>query len=315
MYEDSTLIGLYLPGNEFLVNPPMDKKIAPGTQLVAITESEETFKLSGHQHYLLDSTAMRVPSPHSPQPQRLLILGWNEESSNIINRLDRYMIKGSCLLVVGNEPNIAEKVTNLAKGLTHLDVTFRSGDIANRALLDQLDIPSYDRVVVLSPLHPVSAQEADAQTIITLLHLRDISERSKRKFPIVTELMEESNLNLARIAQVDDVIVSSQLVSLVLAQMSQDKRRLPALLGLIDPDGQNLKLKGVEDYVALGIPVNFYTVIESAKRWGHLVLGYCVEAQVGNESQNFGVRLNPNKAHTVTFIKGDLLIVVAKDEF
>jgi hypothetical protein len=181
-------------------------------------------------------------------------------------------------------------------------------------MLDELDIPSYNHVVVLSPFDRLSADAADAQTLIVLLHLRDISERSGCKFPIVTELMEESNRNLARVARVDDVIVSNQLVSFVLAQMSENKDRLPALLGLTDPEGNHLQLKPAEDYVVLGSPVNFYTVVESAKRCGHLVLGYCVETEAQDASQEFGVRLNPKKSARITFVQGDRLIVVAKDE-
>jgi hypothetical protein len=180
-------------------------------------------------------------------------------------------------------------------------------------MLDKLDIPSYDHVVVLSPFERLSAEAADAQTLIVLLHLRDISEQSGCKFPIVTELMKESNRNVARVARVDDVIVSNQLVSLVLAQMSQNKDRLPTLLGLTDPEGHHLQLKPASDYVTLGLPVNFYTVVESAKRFGHLALGYCVQTESEDVTQDFGVRLNPHKSAKITFVEGDRLIIVAKD--
>jgi hypothetical protein len=216
---------------------------------------------------------------------------------------------------VGTDPDTPKKMLDLGHHLHHLKVEFRTGNIQDRTLLDELDVPTYDRVVVLSPLNRVSAEVADAETLIVLLHLRDISERSGRKFPIITELVEERNRNLARVARVDDVIVSNQLVSCVLAQMSQNKDRLPTLLGLLNPDGQHLQLKSVDDYVALGSSVNFYTVVESAKRCGHLAIGYCIAGKAEDANQNFGVRLNPNKADRITFASGDRLIVVAKDEF
>ncbi|MBV8885842.1 MAG: NAD-binding protein [Chroococcidiopsidaceae cyanobacterium CP_BM_RX_35] len=313
MYEDSTVIGLRLSDGEILINPPMDKAIAPGTQIIAISENDETLRLSGIQDYEIDAEMIRVPQPHPPQPKRLLMLGWNTDVPEIINRLEQYMAIGSSILLIGANPDTEAEIARRCKELKHLTVKFRVGDIQDRSLLEELNIPSYDHVVVLSPFERLSAQAADAQTLIVLLHLRDISERSGYKFPIVTELMEESSRNLARVARVDDVIVSNQFVSLVLAQISENKDRLPTLLGLTNPEGNHLQLRPTEDYVELGCPVNFYTVVESAKRYGHLVLGYCVEKEAEDTSKIFRVQLNPDKSERITFVQSDRLIVVAKD--
>jgi hypothetical protein len=43
-------------------------------------------------------------------------------------------------------------------------------------------------------------------------------------------------------------------------------------------------------------------------------LGYCLESEGENAKKNFGVRLNPNKSEKVTFVEGDRLIIVAKDQ-
>lgn len=312
MYEDSSVIGLRSPDGKILVNPPMSTEIVPYTQIIAISENDETLRLSGIQDYEIDEKVMQVPHPHPPQPQRILILGWNGDAPEILNRLEQYMAAGTLILLISSNPELEAEIAHQCQNLKNLTVEFRVGGIQERAMLDELDIPSYDHVVVLSPFDQLSAEAADAQTLIVLLHLRDISEQSGCKFPIVTELMQESNRNLAR---VDDVIVSNELVSLVLAQMSENKDRLPTLLGLTDPEGNHLQLKPASDYVALGFPVNFYTVVESAKRCDHLVLGYCIETGAEDASQGFGVRLNPNKSERITFVQGDRLIVVAKDEF
>ena len=81
-----------------------------------------------------------------------------------------------------------------------------------------------------------------------------------------------------------------------------------------DTEGDHLQLKPPEDYIALGYAVNFYTVVESAKKHGHLVLGYCLEAEAEDAKRNFGVRLNPPKSARITFSQGDRLIIVAKEE-
>lgn len=312
-YETSTVIGLRLPDGEILVNPPMNQAIAAGTQIIAISENNSTFRLAEHPDYALDPAAMRIPVSQPPQPKRLLMLGWNTDAPEIINRLEQYMALGSTVLLIGTTPDTKTEIARRCQNLNRLTFEYRVGDIQDRALLDKLDIPSYDHVIVLSPFDELPSQAADAQTLIVLLHLRDISERTGSKFSIVTELREESNANLARVTRVDDVIVSNQLVSLILAQMSENKDRLPTLLGLTNPEGDHLQLKPPEDYIALGHAVNFYTVVESAKKHGHLVLGYCLEAEAEDAQSNFGVRLNPPKSAKITFCQGDRLIIVAKE--
>ena len=307
------MIGLRLPNGDVVVNPPMAKAIAPQTQIIAIAEDEKSFHCATHPRDTIDRSALRIPQPHPPQPLQLLFLGWNEDAPDIIVRLDRYMAAGSSLLLVTHDPETPAKMDTLRKQMQHLRLECRIGEIQDRRLLDSLNVPAFDRVVVLSPFDRLTADQADAETLIVLLHLRDISDKAGRRFPIISQLMKESNRNLARVAQVDDVIVSNQLVSLVLAQMSQNRDRLPAIQGLTDPDGNHLQIRLAEDYVALGHPVNFYTVVESARRFGHLVIGYCVEAEARDESCDYGVRLNPRKSDRVTFVEGDRLIVVAKD--
>lgn len=313
MYEDSCLIGLRSPAGEVIVNPPMDTEITSDTQIIAISENDERLRVSRLVNYQIDSEVIRVPCPHPRQPKRLLILGWNREAPEIIKRLDLYMAAGSSILVIEKNPDTQVEIASKCQNLKSLSVDFRYGDITDRSFLDELDIPAYNHVVVLSPFDRLPAEMADEQTLLILLHLRDISELTGLKVPIVTELMEESNLNLARVTRVDDVIVSNQLVSFVLAQMSQNKERLPTLFGLTNPEGNHIQLKPAEDYVKLGCPVNFYTVVESAKRCGHLVLGYCVDTEAEDASKDFGVRLNPNKSEMITFVQSDRLIVVAKD--
>lgn len=59
--------------------------------------------------------------------------------------------------------------------------------------MQELDIPSYDHIVVLgySDLPPPNA--ADARTIITLTHLRDILHESDRTTNVISEIINAKN--------------------------------------------------------------------------------------------------------------------------
>ena len=72
-----------------------------------------------------------------------------------------------------------------------------------------LDVPSFDHVIVLCYADGSRPQRADARTLVTLLHLRDIaSERSGRLLDRQSEMLDLRNRALAEVTRADDFIVS-----------------------------------------------------------------------------------------------------------
>jgi ion channel POLLUX/CASTOR len=158
----------------------------------------------------------------------------------------------------------------------------------------------------------VAPQEADAKTLVTLLHLRDMSEKDETPFSIVSEMLDLRNRELAEATQVDDFIVSEHLVSLMMSQFSENAELFDVFTDIFDPEGAEIYLKPVGDYVATGQPVNFYTVTEAARQRGETALGYRVTAEVNDSGKAYGVHTNPKKSEQVIFAPQDKIIVIAE---
>ena len=62
-----------------------------------------------------------------------------------------------------------------------------------------------------------------------------------------------------------------------------------------------------------GVPMNYYTVLESARRRGDVAIGYRVTALADDAGQAYGVVVNPGKSREVTFAAWDRSIVIAAD--
>ena len=139
--------------------------------------------------------------------------------------------------------------------------------------LEELKAADYDHIIVLS-YAGVDVQAADSKTLVTLLHLRDIAEKDETPFSIVSEMLDLRNRELAEVAHVDDFIVSDHLVSLMMTQLSETAEFFPVFTDMFDPEGSEIYLKPVCNYIEAGIGVNFYTVIEAARRQGHVAIGY-----------------------------------------
>ena len=187
----------------------------------------------------------------------------------------------------------------------------QEGDIRNRDLLEKLEATEYDHVIVLAYSH-LEQQEADAITLITLLHLRDIAERDETPFSIVSEMLDLRNRELAEAAKVDDFIVSEHLISLMMAQLSENSELMDVFTDIFDPEGAEVYLKPISDYVAIDQPVNFYTVTEAARRRGETALGYRLMSESHDSEKAYGVHTNPKKSERVTFTSEDKLVVIAE---
>lgn len=311
-FETSTLMGIRKADGTVEMNPPMDTRIQSDDQIIAIAEDDDKIHLSGISRIHLDENLILPSGKRSkPKVERTLILGWNNCGETIIRQLDHYVPKGSQVTVV-SETNGIENQFAGGKRLAHQKLTVLEGDIRDRALLEELEITEYDHVIVLAYNH-LDTQEADAITLVTLLHLRDIAGQDNSPFAIVSEMLDLRNRELAQAAKVDDFIVSNHLISLMLAQLSENAELMHIFKNIIDSEGAEVYLKPIGDYVATGQPVNFYTAVEAAKQRGETAIGYRLMSESHDAEKAYGVRTNPNKAEKVIFNLEDKLIVVSEE--
>jgi ion channel POLLUX/CASTOR len=82
---------------------------------------------------------------------------------------------------------------------------------------------------------------------------------------------------------------------------------------MFDPEGSEIYLKPACNYIEAGKAVNFYTVVEAARRQGHVAIGYRLERESGDAGKSYGVHTNPKKSEQVTFAPEDKVIVLAEE--
>ena len=311
-YETSTLMGIRKADGSIAMSPAMDTRIQSGDQVFVIAEDDDKIKLSGLSRIPLDESLIQVSGAVSkPKPEKVLVLGWNRSGATIIRELDNYVAKGSQVLIVSDIYDLEKQLRLEVGKLKNQKVTVQEGDIRDRGLLESLEATEYDHVIVLAYSH-LEQQEADAITLITLLHLRDIAERDETPFSIISEMLDLRNRELAEAAKVDDFIVSEHLISLMMSQLSENAELMGVFTDMFDPEGAEIYLKPISDYVTTGQPVNFYTVTEAARRRGETAIGYRIMSESHDADKAYGVHTNPKKAEQVSFSAEDKIIVIAE---
>jgi voltage-gated potassium channel Kch len=311
-YETSTVMGILKADGTTLMNPSMDTKIEAGDQLFVIAEDDDKILLSGLTSLPVEESRIQKSGNVSkPKPEKALILGWNRSGATIIRELDNYVAKGSQVTVVSDIYELDKQIKLDSGKLVNQKIVVKEGDIRDRDLLEELEASEYDHVIVLAYSH-LEPQEADAITLVTLLHLRDIAEKDETPFSIVSEMLDLRNRELAEAAKVDDFIVSEHLISLMMAQLSENAALMAVFTDMFDPEGSEIYLKPIEDYVDISQPINFYTVAEAARRRNETAIGYRLMSELQNAEKAYGVHTNPKKSEKVSFSPGDKVIVISE---
>jgi hypothetical protein len=244
---------------------------------------------------------------------RTLLLGWNKRAYTIITEMDSYSAPGSTLKIVSTYSISEDEQKRISSKALNLKIEFVFADTTSREVLNSLDVVSFDHVILLCYKDELDMQEADAHTLVTLLHLRAISETAGKNINIVSEMLDLHNRELAEVTKADDFIVSDKLISLLMTQVSENKYLMRVFEILFDAEGSEIYLKPVSRYLKPGAEVDFYTVLESAKRKGETAIGYRISSEAFDSKKSYGVRVNPVKTEKIKFSIGDKIIVLAED--
>ncbi|MEO5920802.1 MAG: hypothetical protein ABIQ01_06635 [Pseudolysinimonas sp.] len=301
-FADSMVIGL-VQGGKAQLNPATDTKIGEGDQLIVIAEDDDTIKL-GERGTADGSVVSDIKAPDE-RPETTLVLGFNDSLHLMLAELDDYSTPRSRVTIVSDqdEPEFGD--------FNSLDITWDRSDPTSRAALDALEAHTFDHILVLAS-STLEAQRADAKTLITLLHLRDIADAHGVDLNVVSEMLDDRNRELAEVTQADDFIVSDKLISLMLSQVSENKQLTEVFDQLFNSTGAEIYLRPAEQYVTPGKSADFYSVIEAARRKGETAIGHRFEEHARSSAHFYGVSVNPLKSESHTYGPGDKIIVLAE---
>lgn len=311
-YEDSAVIGMKTAGGQIFINPPMDMIFSSGDAVMAITEDDDTLIMRKEKGPVAPEK-ISVGNSRETATEKTLILGWNHRGKRIIRELNAYLQMGSEIMIVTEGDIDDAELREMASSYSNLTIAYRKADTTDKAAIASLHPETYDHIVVLSYIDDYEIQQADAKTLITLLLLRHLAEEHNVDMSIVSEMMDIQNRELAAVTKADDFIVSDKLISMLVAQISENKSLMDVYSHLFRDEGAEIYLKPAGDYIETGVPVNFFTVVESASRRGETAFGYALAAEALAPEKAYGIKINPFKSIPVTFSPQDRIIVMAEN--
>ncbi|HVF52332.1 MAG TPA: potassium transporter TrkA [Actinomycetota bacterium] len=303
-FDGSTIIGLQLSDGTVAVAPPMDTRIGPDDRIIAISADDDTIRFSGIGDDTRDAMVAR-PRPPDP-PEHALVMGWNHLTPTILHELDHYVPEGSTAVVVADR-KLAGGPMNLPTGLKRLAVNIDPSESGYGAPL--LASGDFKHVIITCYRDTLSDAQADARALLDLLHITTTAENLGLSLNVITELIDVRDVAIAPRASEDQFVVSEHLISLLMAQVSENAGLWPVLTDLLDPEGVEIYFEPVTIYTDIGNSVVYRDLVRAAAVRGEVAIGYRAPA----ESVHAGVHLNPPQGTVLTPGPDDSLIVLAED--
>ena len=297
-FSNAVVFGLYTNG-QALLNPPMDTVIQPTDQVILMEEDDGSFVY--HNPRRVELIHIRNgESIAAEASNNLIILGSNAKLPLILSEYNQYVQPNTQVMILDDDLDESKLMSydNLAITVCTQPIT--------RDLLCQLTDGNARNILLLND-DSREPESSDAQTLLYLILLRDISDELNRHFTITTEMRSTANQQLASQARVDDFVIGSNFVCLLMAQISENPKMSPLIRELLDESGSELYMKPASNYVTIGQPVDSYTLTESAARKGEIYIGY---RHIGKEKSN--VIVNPDKEELITFGPHDQIVVIAE---
>ena len=309
-FNTASVIGLVDANGKTHINPALGMQLEDSTKIIAIAEDDDKVVYTGVREDLGNQKVISVDKK-APSAEHLLIIGWSAMGRSVLNELAGFLPKGSTVHIVYQSRWVAaSEFESLDFGDIKVTHSATSGDIHD--LIEVAKDKKYNEVIVLGYRNAISEAEADAQTMLTMLQMNQLfitDGNGVEQTRLVAEIIDSRKAELARVAAVDDMVVSDSLAALLIAQISENPALAPVFEDLFDADGATLNVRPIEEYVPLGKAIEYAELVAIARGHGESAIGYRRVANATKDGST-GVELNPAKTTSYTPVAGDALVVI-----
>jgi hypothetical protein len=339
MFEDAVVIGMRLSqpqedGKYIILNPPGMEEIQHGDALLVVAEDDDSYDIGA-----LKLTNCGAPPDYEeevPQPSKTLLIGWRRDIQDMVIELDKWVAPGSGITMCSDSmvPIDDRKDELIANGLdwegvgvpdceyqlNNITVGFLEvAPIFKRDLL-RCNIEEYDAILVLTEdTRDMEGLTSDSRTMITTLLCRHIQKEKaeegcvtfKGNNPVnaivIPEITDPRTASLLALAKAQDFIVSGDLISMALGQMSEEADIHQLLADLFSAEGNEMHIKDVRLYVTAGETLSFWEIMNRARQRCEVSIGYV------RPGMDEPIINPPNKSERITWRTGDQIVVIAED--
>ena len=300
-FPDGVPLGVRNAAGEIKINPPPAQTMRADDDVLIVAEDDSTVEFRKKPVVKQAPTVQLVESRLEQKLERELIIGWNRMAPIIIEQYADYVLDGSDVTVLLEEPDerVKAEIARLSQEHPGLKIDLVDGDPFDLGLLRSVMPPEKNNIIILNKSgDSEDAEKTDSETIVILLMLRSIFEEANPDpLPnLIAEVADSRNQSLVSSSGVKDFIISNRLVSMLLAQISEEADIKAVYDDLFQEDGSEIYLKPLHLYQpanAFPATLTFADCMWLAQQRQEVCIGIKMAADEENADANFGVEVNP----------------------
>lgn len=320
------------------LNPPGDTIIDATDELIFIAEDDNSYTCADRK-FLTPCGKCPEVSEQKKTATRTLCIGWRRDMHEMVFEVDKWTAPGSNLTILApgtaddgykpEGPSVEDRVGELedagcyADKLLNIAVQHSVGNPLLRDDLMKVDIHTFDAVLILTnEQEDQDGISSDSRSLVTMLLCRDIQRKADAEgilghAPVlISEILDPRTAELVNIAAADDHMVSNNLISQCLAQMSQEDTISNLIDDLFNPVGNEMHIKDIRLYAFPGESLSFWELLARGRTRLEVVIGfYC--ANFGPEVILNPTDMTPNigidKSTPILWQDGDRVVVISED--
>ena len=291
-------IGVVASGGDVELAPPPDRLLVDGDRLVVLAEDDGTVRFADLPVAVAPGSA---PATKLRAPDHVGVLGWNGLGINVLRQFDEFLPPDSSIELVCDERSTS-RAPLPTEPFQRFQLRHRFADTTDPDELARLvGSSTLDCLLILNGHEELGVHSADARVLLAMLETRHMLD-ADRTLQVVAEFADPSNTRLAGPERSEEFIVGEQLAALLMAQVVEN----PALVGvfseLVDADGVDIDVVGVEAFVSTHEMLTFRELAFRAATHRH--------AAIGTRAPDGTVTLNPPSDRQVPTDPGTQLVVL-----
>ncbi|MBD3635929.1 MAG: hypothetical protein HUJ25_01195 [Crocinitomicaceae bacterium] len=318
-FKDGVPLGVYNEIDGLRLRPEADYKLVPDDQVVILAEDDSSINFESSM--FIQPQEIELSNKKLQQKSKnVLILGWHNVAEVFIRECSDYLSEGTRVDILFNKPNeqLRKRVDELKALYSGFEITLTDTNPLKLEMLKEVEPFSYDNIIILSQdMSELRADKIDSDTLIILLLLRNIKGEGDNvsETKIITQVLNSENQEIITQTDVDDFIISNKLITMILAQLSEEPLIKTLYDDLFSEDGSEIYVKPADLYItSFPQKLTFADLIGLAARRDEVCLGIRKGNKSKDASSNFGVRLNLRKDEIVEITDEDFLVVLSEDE-
>uniref|UniRef100_K3WEL4 CASTOR/POLLUX/SYM8 ion channel conserved domain-containing protein n=1 Tax=Globisporangium ultimum (strain ATCC 200006 / CBS 805.95 / DAOM BR144) TaxID=431595 RepID=K3WEL4_GLOUD len=325
-FPDAIPLGIKRASGDVLIFPELAMIVEPGDQIMVLAEDDDTYKTCPPTQ--IEVGKIPPPLPKIERIERVLMCGWRRDIRDMIKLLDCIVPSGTELHMICEEPThlrtklLKESGLDVDK-LENLKMIHHYGNTAIRRHVASLPLQMFTSMMILADQsRETDIMNSDSHSLASLLLIRDLQAKQSmtrkavdwiKECKCISEILDPRTQRTistsSTILRLSEFIQSNELVSCILAMISESRDVRVILDELLGPHGSYFEVEPSGRYCTPGEQVSFWQLAKRSTALGEILCGYQAHGDIAETVLN-----PPDKAKPRTWENVDLIVLRSKKD-